>query len=165
MFWPTPYSMTTSLYLGGEEPSRLLLPTVPLASPLPPPNFKELPPIEEATSVSPPWTLQRSFAGPAIIETGTRDYKPKPASWPWGLYNGFAFRRLEVLDDHPELASYTGHNEFKVQFPKRELHWHTEWDIRSDRTNFYYRFKKVLDENGKLIREKEWKETIPRDHQ
>jgi len=165
MFWPTPYSMTTSLYVGGEQASRLLLPTVPLASPLPAPNFKSLPPIKEATSVSPTWTLQRSMFGkPTTIETGTKDYSRK-RQWPWGDYSGFGFRRLEVSDNHPELASYTGQNEFKLQRPERDLHWHSEWDIHSDKTNFYYRFKRELQENGKLIREKEWKETIPRDHQ
>jgi hypothetical protein len=104
------------------------------------------------------------FGKPTTIETGTKDYSRK-RQWPWGDYSGFGFRRLEVSDNHPELASYTGQNEFKLQRPERDLHWHSEWDIHSDKTNFYYRFKRELQENGKLIREKEWKETIPRDHQ
>jgi hypothetical protein len=35
----------------------------------------------------------------------------------------------------------------------------------SDRENFYYTYTRRALENGKLIREKTWKETIPRDHQ
>jgi hypothetical protein len=81
------------------------------------------------------------------------------------VYSGNTHRVFELRDDHPELASYTGGNDFRVQLPQRELTWHNEWDIRSDVANFYYRFKRELREDGKIIREKEWKETVPRDHQ
>ena len=33
MIWPTPYSMTTSLHLGGANPSWLELPFVPVVAP------------------------------------------------------------------------------------------------------------------------------------
>ena len=70
-----------------------------------------------------------------------------------------------MQDDHPELASSTGHIDVKIQLPARDLAWHSEWDVHSDKTNFYYLFKRELRENGKLIRERQWEETIPRDHQ
>jgi hypothetical protein len=34
----------------------------------------------------------------------------------------------------------------------------------SDGKNFYYTYTRRVLENGKLIREKTWKETIPRHH-
>src|SRR5207249_6873440 len=103
MFWPTPYTMTTSLYLGGEEPSRLLLPIVPVTSPLPPPHFNPVAQSgqpsfpQSAPPASPRWTLTRSeFGKPAKVEIGRREYTPKPEVWPWGRYNGRNFQIFEV---------------------------------------------------------------------
>ena len=33
MNWPTPYPLTTSLLMGGDEPSRVILPRVPVHGP------------------------------------------------------------------------------------------------------------------------------------
>ena len=99
-----------------------------------------------------------------MIEQGRAQWS-RPQVWPWGRYSGRYHRAMQVQDDHPELASYTGSNDFRVQLPNRELIWHSEWDLHSDTGNFYYLFRRQLSENGKVIREKEWKETIPRDHQ
>ena len=159
--------MTTSLYLGGREPSRLLLPTVPITSPLPAPTFQAVPAVPEHRANNGPWRVQRTLYDqpkPTIIEEGRTDYGPKQ-QWPWGSYSRSISHDFAVPDDHPELASYTGHNNLKVQLPGRELLWLTEWDIHGDKTNFYYFFKRELRENGKLIREKQWQETIARDHQ
>src|SRR5205823_15040940 len=75
MFWPTPYPMTTSLYLGGDQSSYVLLPMVPLVGALPPPHFKPVAESDRPTTPqsappsSPAWTLQRSeFGKPVIIE-------------------------------------------------------------------------------------------------
>ena len=38
MMWPTPYPMTTSLHLGGKNPTRVVLPVVPYAD-RPKPKF------------------------------------------------------------------------------------------------------------------------------
>jgi hypothetical protein len=172
MFWPTPYPMNTSLYFGRSESSRLLLPIAPIAGTLPPPHFgsvkeSDRPPVPQSVApASPAWTLQRSeFGRPVVIEFGSKQGWSRPQVWPWGVYSGNTHRVFELRDDHPELASYTGGNDFRVQLPQRELTWHNEWDIRSDVANFYYRFKRELREDGKIIREKEWKETVPRDHQ
>ena len=43
--------------------------------------------------------------------------------------------------------------------------WQAELDFSSDRENFYYRYTRRLLENGELLREKRWEETIPRDFQ
>jgi hypothetical protein len=172
MFWPTPYSMTTSLYLGGNQASRLLLPTVPVKSSLPAPHFNPVAQSDRpsmpqsAPPSSPEWTLRRSeFGTPVVIESGTKEGWSRSQKWPWGIYSGRGFRALSVQDEHPEAASHTGSSDFRVQLPNRELIWHSDWDLHSDTTNFYYLFRRELRENGRLIRKKEWKETIPRDHQ
>lgn len=171
MFWPTPYAMTTSLYLGGDHASHLLLPMVPVSGSLPPPHFNPVAKLNQPASVepirppSPAWTLKRSeFGQPTTVEFGVR-HLSRPKLWPWGSYRTLNFRTFEVQDDHPESASYVGENEFRVISTKRELTWHIEWNLHSDTTNFYYLFRRELRENGKIIRQKEWKDTIARDHQ
>jgi len=159
--------MSTSLYLGAEVSSRLLLPTVPVAGPVPPLASRSLPgPSREANSGNnKPWRILRTIYDdpkPTIIEESAES---KPDVRPWGSQTRLTFRRFQVQDDHPELASATGHMEWKVQLPARELTWHSEWDVHSDKTNFYYLFKRELRENDKLIRERTWQETIARDHQ
>jgi hypothetical protein len=171
MFWPTPYPMTTSLYLGGEEASRLLLPTVPLVGSLPPPHFNSVAQSDHDASPQSArlptahWTLHRSEFGPVTIDSGREEGWSRPEKWPWGTYQTRSYRSFEIQDDHPESAVYRGDNDFRVQLKDRELIWHNEWDLHSDTATFYYMFKRQLTENGRMIREKEWNETIPRDHQ
>ena len=73
--------------------------------------------------------------------------------------------RFEVQDAHPDIASAHGEGETDVDLPGRNLRWTDTLDVRSDKTNFYYKFRRQLRKNGQLIREKKWQETIPRDHQ
>jgi len=153
LIWPTPYSMTTSLYLGGE--SRLLLPTVPLKGPLLPPHFNPVadsdrpPHPAQAQTADIGWTVYRTeFGEPARLVTGRKRQTV-----------------FEVEDEHPELASYSANPTFEVHLPGRDLVWSGHLNIRCDQANFYYSYVRELMENGKLIREKKWEETIPRDHQ
>jgi len=145
--------MTTSLYLGGE--SRLLLPTVPLKGSLPPPHFNPVadsdrpPHPAKAQTADIGWTVSRTeFGEPAKLVTGRKRQTV-----------------FEVGDEHPELASYSANPSFEVHLPGRDLVWSGHLKIRCDQANFYYSYVRELMENGKLIREKKWEETIPRDHQ
>ena len=49
--------------------------------------------------------------------------------------------------------------------PGRTLLWEAKLSFTSDRDNFHYSYQRRLLENGKLLREKSWKDTIPRDYQ
>jgi len=53
----------------------------------------------------------------------------------------------------------------EVELPGRTLVWDAELSFRSDRENFLYSYRRRLTENGKLLREKTWTRTIPRDYQ
>jgi putative CocE/NonD family hydrolase len=168
-YWPTPYSMTTSLYLGGDEASRLLLPSVPIMGTTPSPHFS---PIADADRPAAP-QAHPSFTGGTLVSGNAGKSTvfefdgpwSKPEKWPWGTYTRKRSWKYEVNDAQPELASTSGSNDFRVQLPERDLLWHVEWNLRSDRTNFYYLLKRELLENGKVVREKTWKDTVPRDHQ
>ena len=53
----------------------------------------------------------------------------------------------------------------EVKLPDRTLRCESVVVFRSDRTNFYYSGQRRLLVNGKLVREKKWEDTIPRDFQ
>jgi len=52
-----------------------------------------------------------------------------------------------------------------VQVDGRTLVFQGVLDFRSDRDHFYYTYTRRLLEGDRVIREKSWKETIPRDFQ
>jgi len=171
MIWPTPYTMTTSLQLGGQQPSRLVLPGVPVKSQLPPPNFVPPEPPSQLPGVhsSGDWL-------PGELWTKLRDELHQATTWewhggaevtefPWGSTKHQDKLRFEVQDAHPENASFHGEGETEVNLPGRKLLWTDTLDFRSDKANFYYQFRRQLLKNGQVVREKNWQETIPRDHQ
>ena len=52
-----------------------------------------------------------------------------------------------------------------LELDGRTLVWEAELSFTSDLENFYYDYTRRLLENGELVREKNWQDTIPRDHQ
>jgi len=171
MIWPTPYAMTTSLLLGGQQASRLVLPVVPLQSKLPPPSFAPPTPSPQLPGASSTgnwlpgelWTKLRDE-----LRQATRwewNSGPEATEFPWGRTSHQDKLRFEVQDAHPEAASFHGEGETEVGLPGRHLLWADTLDLHSDTTNFYYQFQRQLRKNGQLVREKKWQERIPRDHQ
>jgi hypothetical protein len=170
MIWPTPHSMTTSLLLGGANASRLELPTVPVQPPAVPAFdalVKEPPPkseVEWSGSTWPPqtWTVTRD-----ILTNSTRVFWSSDDSgkFPFGSMKDHEQMWYEVSDDHPAVSTVHGEGSTSVDLPGRSLVWGVVLNLKSDEKNFYYHFERTLTENGKVIREKQWDETIPRDHQ
>jgi hypothetical protein len=173
MLWPTPYPMTTSLYLGGADATRILLPVVP-SEKRPRPSF--LPPVED----------EASFAGYESLDTGTTsgygeissvDRNPQRHStrvtatndgavrYPWGEERNTEIIVHEAEDAHPENASVRGEYSTTVTLPDRTLRWESTVLFRSDRQNFYYTGVRRLLKDGVLLREKTWEKTFPRDYQ
>jgi hypothetical protein len=66
---------------------------------------------------------------------------------------------------HPESASCHGEGEIVVKTGKRVVAWRYVFDLRADQTNFYYEYARTLTEDGRVVRTRTWKETLPRDHQ
>ena len=170
MLWPTPEPMTTSLYLGAA--SRLSLPTV---------SFEERPVPEFLPPAADP-----KYAGYETLEAGTTsgygeissvDRNPQTGKavatatnnggtrYPWGTERTFETIRHEVDDHDPAKAAMTGTHRMEVELPGRKLVWDAELSFTSDRENFHYSYRRRLSENGKLLREKTWNRTIPRDFQ
>ena len=169
MLWPTPEPMTTELRLGA---SRLVLPVVPYEE-RPVPDF--LPPAKD-----PPYAGYESLEGGTTSgygEISSVDRNPQTGlavakatngggtRFPWGTERTFETIRYEIKDDAPADAQVLGTHRMEVELPGRKLVWDAELSFRSDRENFLYSYRRRLTENGKLVREKAWTQTIPRDFQ
>jgi len=172
MLWPTPYAMTTSLHLGGDGGSHLVIPVVP-PGPATAPEFR-------------PPTESPKLPGFESIDTGTNsgygeissvDRNPQTGEvtvtatnsgayrYPWGTE---AYRETiehRTSDAHPEKTEVRGTHRMEVTLKDRVLVWEANLSFTSDRGNFYYRYTRRLEENGELVREKTWSDTIPRDFQ
>jgi predicted acyl esterase len=170
MLWPTPEPMTTQLLLG---PSRFSLPVVPHA-PRPVPDF--LPPSEDDPQYAGVESLdagtvsgfgeissvERNPQTGSVVAKATNEYGTR---YPWGEERSFETIRYEIDDDAPADAAATGTHRIEVKLPDRTLVWDAELSFRSDHENFFYTYRRRLTENGKLVRERTWQETIPRDFQ
>jgi len=85
--------------------------------------------------------------------------------YPWGTE---AYRETiehRTSDAHPEKTEVRGTHRMEVTLKDRVLVWEANLSFTSDRGNFYYRYTRRLEENGELVREKTWSDTIPRDFQ
>jgi uncharacterized protein len=169
MIWPTPYAMTTSLYLGGEQASRIELPLVPV-EPTARPHFPPIevsPPLEGVSSngdIWPPknWTMTRDLmGGTARVVWSGED----AGHYPWGDTKDYEKMTYEAQDDDPAVSTVHADASTTVILPNRTLVWSIVLNLRSDAKNFYYHFERHLTENGKEIRAKTWDDAIPRDHQ
>ncbi len=101
-------------------------------------------------------------------QTGTVVAKATNGSgtrYPWGTERSFETIRYEISDAAPADAKVTGTHRMEVELPGRKLVWDAELSFRSDIANFFYTYRRRLTENGAVLREKVWNETIPRDFQ
>jgi hypothetical protein len=64
------------------------------------------------------------------------------------------------------LSTYTTTIQLKEELNEeqkdRSLKWTGILDFSSDEKTFHYKFKRILEKNGEVIREKEWQEEVPR---
>ena len=172
MLWPTPYPMTTTLRLGGANGSFVELPIAPpghLESPafLPPkpdPKYPGYESIDAGTSsgygeIS---SVDRNPQTGEVTATATNSGATK---YPWGTETYQETIVHKTSDAHPENTSMTGTHRLEVKLEGRTLLWEGNLSFSSDRENFYYQYSRRISENGELVREKSWQETIPRDYQ
>ena len=168
MIWPTPYAMTTTLQMGGEDGSRLLLPLVGAAV-YPAPKFSAPEPMEERQDMQAgglpfpgEWKTERDqLAGKTKV-----NWKGKTEeTYPWGKETDFEEITYEVDDNHPESNSVQGEAAIVMALKDRTLTWRGHLSLTSDARNFYYKYVREFDRDGKLLRQKTWDETVARDHQ
>ncbi len=164
--------MTTTLELGGRKPTRLLLPVVPEGE-RPKPSFLEpeedptLPGFEilEAGTVSSYGEISSIDRNPQTRTTTVTARNAYGSRYPWGTERFEEKIVHETGDDHPEATSVRGEYSTTVKLEDRTLRWESRMTFRSDLENFYYSYIRRLLQDGELVREKAWEDTIPRDHQ
>jgi uncharacterized protein len=168
MVWPTPYAMTTSLFLGGESGSRLMLPTVPLQG-SGKPNLAPPEPSEERSDIRSlgytwpgEWILQRDEGR----QKSTVLWKGKSETqYPWGTETDLENMTYELDDAHPAVNSVRGEAETIYKLKDRVLTWRGHLSVTSDERKFFYKYTREVLKDGQMVKQKTWEETIPRDHQ
>jgi uncharacterized protein len=163
MMWPTPYHLTMSLH---ARDSFLALPIVrpdaPATRGFEPPSRPPAPPeVHTEGHVEPtPWRVDRADGFAIASWKGQEDMR-----LPWGRIRSAESLRFKVSDDRPDRAAALGEADAVVTLPGRTLIWRTRLSLRSDAEAFHYRFRRTLAENRRVIREREWRESVPRDFQ
>jgi predicted acyl esterase len=175
MLWPTPYPMTTTLALGGEEGARVELPVIPqlAADEWRSPVFKE--PVEDPELPGFATLDSGNSTGYGEIEAVQHDATTGEAfgiasnsgayRYPWGLERFEERIEHRTSDSNPANTSVKGIYALQEELPDRLLRFEQEVTFRSDLENFYLSFKRRVLVNGVMKHQKEWKETIPRDFQ
>ncbi len=168
MIWPTPYPMTTKLYLGAAN-TRVELPVIPSVErrapaflPLEPPEKR--PETRRIVSESYPW--------PRGFYEWKRDLWSTKTSVEWKGYSDTAndedryydYERnyYETNDVNPAESRFSGEAGRRMELGGRKLHIRTTLDVVSDEVNFYVTIVRYVYENDSLVRRREWKETVPR---
>jgi len=174
MIWPTPYAMTTTLGVAGPEASHVVLPVIP-QSDRPRPDF--LPPAEDPELPGYGYLeigdeTVSGYAETRSIERSPLAFKTRIVSsgaygsvYPWATIKYWEHMEHEAQDNDPSRASVTGKSRYTIELDNRTVTVEGDLSVTSDLKNFYYTYIRRALENGKLIKEKTWKETIARDHQ
>jgi uncharacterized protein len=167
MMLPTPYSMTSSLELGGAKGSRLVLPVVPVQGTVP--TFARPEPSEERKdikSIGYPWPGEWTVERDEAHQKATVRWKGKAETdYPWGKEIDYENLTYDADDSHPDLCSVRGEAESIFALKGRELRWRGHLSVTTDQKNFYYKYTRELLKDGQTVKQKTWQETIPRDHQ
>jgi hypothetical protein len=151
MIWPTPYTMTTTLRVGGANASHIVLPVIPESERIGP---EFLPPAKNP-----------ELPGYKYLELDEETASGSSGSvYPWTTIKYWEEMAHEAQDNDPAKASVTGKTRYTVELEERTLTIEGDLSFTSDGKNFFYTYTRRVLENGKLIKEKTWKETIPRDH-
>ena len=85
--------------------------------------------------------------------------------YPWGTETYRETIEHRTSDDAPENTRVRGTHRMEVTLEDRVLLWEAELSFRSDAENFYYEYTRRLTEDGRELREKTWRDVIPRDYQ
>jgi putative CocE/NonD family hydrolase len=167
MAWPTPYNMTTALRLGGNDGSRLVLPTVPIHGATT--TFAPAGPSEHRSDIKSlgytwpgKWTLERDEGR----QKSTVHWKGKSEEqFPWGKETDLESMTYDADDAHPETMTVHGEAQIIMTLKDRTLDWRGHLSVSSDQENFYYKYTRELLKDGTQLKTKTWEETVPRDHQ
>ena len=172
MLWPTPYPMTTSLVTGGEDGSLIQLPVVPPGEERQP-NFKQ--PAENPVLAGYETLDAGNITGYAAITSTKVDpdtgevfgiaTNAGATQYPWGVERFEDEIEHRTSDADPARTSVRGRYTLTQELPDRTLVFEQKTLFKSDEENFNLSITRTVLKDGELFAEREWDETIPRDHQ
>jgi hypothetical protein len=167
--WPSPYPMTTTLYVGADRPSRVILPVCPPAD-RPRPDYAEPEPEPArggATQAGPlnQWqNIRDEMTQTATVfrETLVADY-PVPSEGEPITMSHFERRWCTASDADPARAILRTEGQRKVRRGDDEVAVTSRMSIESDASAFHLKVRSEVLMNGRTVRQKDWEERIPRD--
>jgi len=168
MVLPTPYAMTTSLELGGNDGSRLVLPVVPAhgttvpAFPSPQPSEQR----KDISSAGEPWPGEWTTTRDEVNHKTTVHWQGKAEEeYPWGKETDYESLTYNADDARPAISSVQGEAKTVFELKGRVLTWQGHLSVTTDQKNFYYKYTRELLKDAQMVKQKTWQEIIPRDHQ
>ena len=108
------------------------------------------------------WRIVRS---PLEFQTRAAASGAYGSVYPWATIKYWEHMEHKAQDDDPARACVTGESRYLIERENRTVAVEGELSFTSDLENFYYTYTRRALENGKLIKEKIWKEAVPRDFQ
>jgi hypothetical protein len=161
--WPTPQKARNRIYRGGQYPSRVLLPVVPISK-LSPPQF--LPPPQRpplVKSSGPPQTQQVVYdqiSGTVTVvshSSGTTVLDQNQGS----ILSEGDFR-CSASSRNPAQASITGIHKLTMNREDGTIDVNAESSIRATETEFHIIINLNVSRNGRPFFHKQWTATEPR---
>jgi len=166
MIWPTPYLMTTTL-VTGVEATHIELPLVQTGR-LGAPALRPAEKREVRTDAR--------DLGSDVWPQGTNEWKRDTArglvTYTWSGKSRYEIRDrrfeateknvYETNESEPAKSRFLGEDSDRIELPGRTIDVLTSVEIRSDARDFHATFVRRILENGRLVRKREWQETIPR---
>jgi len=168
MLWPTPYAATSELDAGNRD-TWLELPVIPPKQ-QPVPEFLPSEPRQQR-----PDARRLKFDDSRHINRVTRDVQGRTTvEWDQeygyelagGRYHIYQKSGYRTEDANPANSAFEGSTWTEIAFTGgRKLKLETSVEIRSDAGYFHFTFMRRIFENGAQVREKTWKESVPREFQ
>jgi uncharacterized protein len=169
MFWPSQYNMTSTIWSDDKVKSVFKLPVLknptPMKKPFPKPASGPI--MEGYKSLA-----YETLSGYAEIKEIIRNPRTKTTTliatnsssdqYPWAIHHSSDSLVYTLSDNDPAHCSAQSTYSVSIEQAGRFLNLKGILSLTSDEKTFYYRYKRILEENGKVIRVKEWKEDIPR---
>lgn len=166
MIWPTSDLMTTTLVTGAED-TCVELPVLP-PGPFGGPAFQPAEKREVRTDAR--------DLGSDVWPQGTNEWKRDAArglvTYTWSGKSRYEIRdrRFEATEKNvyetnesdPASSRFLGEDSDRIELPGRSIDVLTSVEIRSDIKDFHVTFIRRILENGGLLRERKWQETVPR---
>ena len=164
MIWPTPYPMVSTILLGDDR-SLLTLPVVPDSSAYPPPQLPAPEPRSERPDVT--W-----LDSPEPVEKITFEPHSGTTTLEWRTVYAERIGAVRIDNDErerytvaqhdPAHARFDGYETHRIRPPGRDLLLETTMEILGDSTAFHVLVRRKLSSAGRKIRDREWRESVPR---